>query len=219
MFPTANKDEIMFSLQKVFGKDEKFFELLEASAEAARRSAQALTKLLRMPNQRQILDEFAQARRLDKRVTEELNEELCRTFVTPLEREDIEALAAALYRIPKTIEKFGERFLLCPPEMRHEHFHRQAAILEKATDVLLPMVQELRSRTHLAKIKDQNDQLQHLEGEADKLMVTLFKDLYTGQYSPLQVIVLKDLFELLEKVIDRCRDAGNIIFHIILKYS
>lgn len=209
----------MFSLQRLLGKDEKFFELLEASAEASRSSAQALNKLLNSGNQQQTLDDFIQARREDKHVTEQLNEELCRTFVTPLEREDIEALGAALYRIPKTVEKFGERFVLCPADVRHGNFTRQAEILEKATDILLQMVKELRTRTHLAKVKDQNDQLQYLEGEADKMMLELMKDLYSGRHDPIRVMMLKDMFELLEKVIDRCRDAGNVIFHIVLKYS
>ena len=47
----------------------------------------------------------------------------------------------------------------------------------------------------------------------------LRQDLFSGKHEPIQVIVLKDLYELLEKVIDRCRDAGNVITHIVLKNS
>lgn len=68
-------------------------------------------------------------------------------------------------------------------------------------------------------VKEQNDKLQYLEGEADKLMMELLRGLYNGESDPIRVIALKDLYELLEKVIDRCRDAGNIIFHIVLKNS
>ncbi|MBV9009558.1 MAG: DUF47 domain-containing protein, partial [Verrucomicrobia bacterium] len=55
--------------------------------------------------------------------------------------------------------------------------------------------------------------------EADKLELELLRDLYQGDYSTKHVIFLRDLYELLEKVIDRCRDAGNIILQIVLKYS
>jgi uncharacterized protein Yka (UPF0111/DUF47 family) len=58
-----------------------------------------------------------------------------------------------------------------------------------------------------------------LESEADKHMMTLYKDLFSGKHDPIQVVALKDLYELLEKVIDRCRDAGNVIAHIVLKNS
>jgi hypothetical protein len=68
-------------------------------------------------------------------------------------------------------------------------------------------------------VKELNDKLQFLEGEADNHMSSLYKDLFSGKHEPLQVIALKDLYELLEKVIDRCRDAGNVIAHIALKHS
>jgi len=69
------------------------------------------------------------------------------------------------------------------------------------------------------QIQKLNEQLQHYEGEADKLINELYKDLYSGKFDPIQVIILKDLYELLEKVVDKCRDAGNILFHIVLKNS
>ena len=68
-------------------------------------------------------------------------------------------------------------------------------------------------------MKEQNDRLQYLEGEADKMMVELLRALYNGESDAVAVIALKDLYDLLEKVIDRCRDAGNVIFHIVLKNS
>jgi len=208
----------MFSLKKLIGGEEIFFELLEKSAEEARESVDLLVRLLAKPEAGS-LDDFALLRRKDKRITEEISERLTTTFVTPLEREDIEALSNALYKIPKTLEKFGERLLLCPERIRKVDFSRQADLLLKAAEVVLVMVRELRSSPDLEKVKEQNDRLQYLEGEADKLMVELLRDLYAGEKDAVSVIALKDLYDLLEKVIDRCRDAGNVIFHIVLKNS
>jgi uncharacterized protein len=208
----------MFSLKKLIGGEEVFFELLEKSAEEARESVDLLVRLLAKPEAGS-LDDFALLRKKDKRITEEISERLTTTFVTPLEREDIEALSNALYKIPKTLEKFGERLLLCPERVRKVDFSRQAGLLLKAADVVLVMVRALRSSPDLEKVKEQNDRLQYLEGEADKLMVELLRDLYAGEKDAVTVIALKDLYDLLEKVIDRCRDAGNVIFHIVLKNS
>ena len=72
---------------------------------------------------------------------------------------------------------------------------------------------------HLEQVKDLNDKLQFLESEADNHMMTLYKELFSGKHDAVQVVVLKDLYELLEKVIDRCRDAGNVVMHIVLKNS
>jgi uncharacterized protein len=80
-------------------------------------------------------------------------------------------------------------------------------------------VKSLRQGTDLDRVKDLNDKLQFLESEADLHMMRLYQELFSGKYEPLQVLALKDLYELLEKVIDRCRDAGNVIAHIVLKNS
>ena len=98
-------------------------------------------------------------------------------------------------------------------------FHRHAQLLQQAMETLELMVRELRSSPDLAVIKDQNLKLQYLEGEADKLMVDRLRELYNAPHEAISVVALKDLYDLLEKVIDRCRDAGNIVVQIVLKNS
>ena len=209
----------MFSLQQIFGKGDKFFGLLEASAEEARSSAQALVRILKTPGKMASLDDFVLSRRKDKRITEQIAEGLVQTFVTGLDREDIEALSNALYKIPKTTEKFAERFNMVAPQLSGIDFSRQAEMVEKATDIIASMVKQLRKIPPLEKMKELNDRLQTVEGEADKMMNEVLRDLYNGKHDPIKSLVLKDLYELLEKVIDRCRDAGNVVTHIVLKNS
>jgi uncharacterized protein Yka (UPF0111/DUF47 family) len=209
----------MFSLQRLLGKEDKFFDLLEASAQEGCASVQALKKLVSNPTQANALDDFALSRRKDKAITAEISEALCTTFVTALEREDIEALSIALYKIPKTIEKIGERIEIAPQHLKGIDISRQLDMLEKATETVLTMLKELRHGVKLERMKDINDRLQHVEGQADKLVLELLKELYSGKVSDVQVVFLKDLYELLEKVTDRCRDAGNVITQIVLKNS
>jgi uncharacterized protein len=209
----------MFSLQRMLGKEDKFFDLLEASAQESRTSVQALIRFIRNPDELKSLDEFILSRRKEKKINDEISEALCTTFVTALEREDIEALSVALYKIPKTIEKIGERILLAPHLLKGFELIRQIVMLEKATDTVLKMIQELRRGVNIESIRSCNDQLQVVEGEGDKLILDLLRSLYSGEHGPIQVVFMKDIFELLEKVLDRCRDAGNVINHIILKNS
>jgi uncharacterized protein len=209
----------MFSLQKLLGKEDKFFTLLEASAEEARASVQALVRLSKSLGQELVKDEFAFARRKDAAITQEISAAVYTTFVTALEREDIEALSNALYKIPKTIDKFADRVVAAPQHVKGIDFSKQINLLEQATDTVLELVKALRKAMDLERVKDLNDKLQFLEREADRHMMSLYQDLFSGKHEPLQVIALKDLYELLEKVIDRCRDAGNVIAHIVLKNS
>ncbi|MBE2212780.1 MAG: DUF47 family protein [Opitutaceae bacterium] len=210
------------SLRKLLGKDEKFYDLLEASAEEAKTSTSLLARYLQTIDdlaKRQNLDEFVLSRRKDKRITTEITEELCRTFVTPLEREDIEALSRALYRIPKGVEKIVERMSIHPGPIPQRYFSRQIELISQSADAVIFMVKQLRRGTQLEKVQDANSRLQHAEGEADKVMLELIREVYLSARDGKEYAVLREMFELFEKVIDRCRDAGNIVLQIVLKYS
>ncbi len=212
----------MFSIQRFLGHDETFFNLLEASAQEADSSVHHLVALLEKLGQHdspQNMEAFVHSRRKDKQITQQLTEQLCKTFITPLEREDIQALATALYKIPKTVEKIGERILICPQDLHGRNLEKQVELLDQAAETVLAMVKQLRKGTDIATAREMNARLQTIEGDADKLELDLLRDLYHGGYDAKQMIFLRDLFELLEKVIDRCRDAGNIILQIVLKHS
>ena len=212
----------MISLRKLFSQDDKFYDLLEASAQQADTSVHHLVALLSRLEHRdspQSLEAFVASRRKDKQITQELTEQLCKTFVTPLEREDIQALAAALYKIPKTVEKIGERILICPQDLHGRNFSKHLALLDQAAETVLAMVKDLRKGIDAPTAREKNARLQTIEGDADELELELLRDLYHGDYEAKQILFLQELYELLEKVIDRCRDAGNIILQVVLKYS
>ncbi len=208
--------------QRIFGRDTKFYDLLEGGAAEAKNSAGILQKLLPQLGgavNDETLADLAQARRKHKRISQETTEELCKNFVTPLEREDIEALSSSLYKISKTVEKIGERLMIAPVSADFSQVKKQVAMLEQVAGVVNQMVGGLRGKSHGEQIKDSYDRLQMIEGDADKLMNELLRELYHSSSEAREVVYWKDLFELLEQGIDRCRDAGSVVFHVTLKYS
>ena len=209
----------MFSLQTIFGKGDKFYTLLENSAQAAHAASKALVGLVASKGRVGSLEEFSMARAKEKEIAAQISHELVNTFVTALDREDIEALGGALYKIPKTVEKFAERYVLTTERLGDVDFAPRAAMLEKACAVIVDMVLQLRKGMHLEKMKSLNDKLQAIESEADRLILDLYRDLYRETNDALRFLLRKDLFEILEKAIDRCRDAGNIAYQIVLKNS
>jgi hypothetical protein len=213
----------MLSLKKLFGKEDTFFDLLEAGAEEAKTSVDLFSAYLKkiavtgpsgVP-----LDEFIQTRRKEKRIRHTMTEELSKTFVTPLEREDIEALSFALYRIPKQLEKIVERLSIYPGRVPQTAFQRQAELMSQAAEAVVFMVKQLRGGTTIEKIREANDRLQYAEGEADKVMLSLLKELYSGPYDAKELVILQTLYEMVEQAVDRCRNAGNIVLQIVLKHS
>lgn len=209
----------MFSLQRILGKSERFFDLLEAGAEEARQSVLALIEFVAAPQDGRSLDKLIVSHRQEKQIDQELTALLCSTFITPLEREDIESLSRALSRITKVAKKFAQRLASSHAHVQPGIFCKQIALIEEGAATLCKMVHALRHKANLDRVQEQNSVLHRCEGEADKLMLDMLNDLYSGKYEPLQMIVMRDLIELLEKMIDRFRDAGNVVFQIVLKNS
>jgi len=209
----------MISIQTLLGKEDEFFDLLEASAAEAHTSVVALRKCLANPEMLTRMDEFITTRRKDKAITVRIRECLCTTFITSFEREDIEALAAALYKIPKTVEKIAERVVLAPEYLDGIELSGHLSLLEKAGEILFIMVKELRLDAQLDRMRLHNETLQKIEGQADKNLVELLAYIYKRPNEVVRAIFLKDLFELLERVFDRCRDAGNVVSRIVLRSS
>ena len=209
----------MISFQRLLGREREFCDLLEASAGEAVHAVEALKRMLLNRDNAVTLHEFADARSKDKAITEEISEKLITTFVTPMEREDIEALAEALYKIPKTVEKFAERYRISADKVRDVDFSKQVDLMEQAVNLVRQMVQALRSGRNLGGIKALQNQLQAVESTADDLLLDMERRFYEPGFPVLKAIILKDLFDLNERVVDRCRDAGNVISHVVLKNS
>ena len=209
----------MFSLQQLFSKGDRFQGLLEAAAEESQESVRLVIELMKSPRNTRNLDDLILARRKEKKISEQISNELVKTFITGLEREDIEALARGLFRIPKAAEKLAERLIMAGPHLDGIDFSKQADMMTKATEAIHDMIKQLRDMEDMEKMKTYNDRLQLVEVEADKYMNELLRDLYGGKYAAIRAIVIRDVYELMEKIVDRCHDTGNIVMHIVLKNS
>lgn len=209
----------MFSLQTIFGKGDKFYGLLEQSAEAARESAKALHELVTQTDRAPVMAAFASARSREKALAARISEELVNTFVTALDREDIEALNSSLYKIPKSVEKFAERYEIVSARLHGVDFAQRTLVLTRATEVVVEMIGQLRRGLHIDPVKKLQDRMQTLESEGDRMLLAPYRTLYLESDDAMRAMLAKDLFELIEKAIDRCRDVGNIVYSIVLKNS
>src|ERR1017187_7695224 len=152
----------MFSIQQFFSKSDRFQELLEAAAQESHESVRLVIELLKSPRNTQNLDDLILARRKEKKISEQISNELVKTFITGLEREDIEALARGLFRIPKAAEKLAERLVMAGHHLDGLDFSKQADMMTKATDAINEMVKQLRDMEDMEKLKTFNDRPQQI---------------------------------------------------------
>lgn len=208
----------MFSLQTIFGSGQQFYTLLDEAAQAAYDSTKALHSMMKAADRQPALDAFKLARQRERTASDKISHALVDSFITPVEREDIESLGSALYKIPKQVEKFADRYSLAIQHLEGIDFAPRAAMLEQAAGVVVEMVHDLQ-KMNIDRMTVLNEKLRSLENEADRLMLELYRDIYSGRLDNLQMFLLKEFFEILEKAIDRCREAGVVAYQIILKNS
>lgn len=116
------------------------------------------------------------------------------------------------------MEKFADRYSLAVRHLGDIDFAPRAAMLEQAASGVVEMVRELR-HLNIDRMTALNEKLRAIENEADRLMLELYRDIYSGKLDSLQMFLLKEFFEILEKAIDRCREAGVVAYQIVLKNS
>jgi uncharacterized protein Yka (UPF0111/DUF47 family) len=212
--------KLLHGWHRLIGRDDEFFVLLRAAAEEAHTSVGLLSAYLRTLSEEvptPPLSDFAESRRRQKQLRARTIAELNKSLVPPFEREDIQALAFALYRIPKVIEKLAERISIYPGRLPCAGFLRQAGLLTIAVDAVVFMVKQLRSGVDPAKVSAANAKLQLAEGDADKMMLAVLHDLYFAAPGAKELAILQSYYELMERAVDRCRDAGNIVVRIAMR--
>ncbi len=205
----------MNSLQDLLCKKDKTLSLLEESATKARQSVQALTRAGKDPEAVSSAEDVLFLRIAERKISDEIHNELHSTSVAATHSEELEKVSQALYKIPKIAAKFRERFAASPDFVRGVDFGGQLSLVDEASEVVLQMTKLLQQRLDLQEARALYERLQGLEQKGDERMLTLYRDLFNGKYPAEQIIVLKDLYELLEKLIDRTKRAGRLIFVVI----
>lgn len=203
-------------------REEKFFVLLEKLSSQAELCAHHLKTYIESKNieEKQTAGAAMRACRAEaKALSFEVTKQLYLTYVTPLDREDIQDISADLYRITKLIEKAYERMSLHKLEINRGDFSRQVDLIVREAVVMQSMVKELITSSKADQILKHADILRDMEQEGDAILSELLGELFRNTNDARELILRKDIYDLLEKVVDSYRDIAGIALQIVLKYS
>jgi predicted phosphate transport protein (TIGR00153 family) len=158
--------------------------------------------------------EIKDLERLGDGITYEIMRSLNETFVTPFDHEDISALGAGLDDILDYIEEVADTVNLYGIMTVPRAASELADLLAQAVAQLEHAVGKLRSGK---KDGEYVIEVHRLEDVGDSTSRHAIAELFQGQRDPLEVIMLKDLYSLLEDALDRCEDVANVIENIAIK--
>jgi uncharacterized protein Yka (UPF0111/DUF47 family) len=166
-----------------------------------------------------IIAEIANCRAQSKNVMSELTGDLCRSFITPFDREDIQNFSQHLYRIPKMIEKVVQRMELHGLTGAEEDFARQTAVINDEAKAMEDIIHDLIHQRNTKKVLEKVGLLHGLEQKGDDVLQELLASLFTGDREVKDLLLRKDIYDMMEKIIDSYRNAANVALEIVLKYS
>ncbi|MGH2946724.1 MAG: DUF47 domain-containing protein [Solirubrobacteraceae bacterium] len=198
-------------------KDREFFELFSEAGSNIRRVGELLDDLLaRWPDEEGLRREILICEQNGDRITHDIIHRLNATSVTPLDREDIYGLAAALDDIVDYAEEVADYLGLYQVEAPMEQAQALAGILREAcrnVDEALTRLKGMRDLNHFFV------EINRLENDGDRVVREAVASLFVGGIDPTLIIRWKDLFERLEQAIDSCETAANILEGIVVKHA
>ncbi len=202
----------MFSL---FPREEDFFALFKKQAVLVRQSCEQLHEMMERFDR---VEERARALKNVEHeadiVAHQLFERLNRTFITPLERDDIHALASGLDDVLDSVEAIASRIVLFKITASTPQAAQLTRILEACGTQIEQAVDHLKDFKGLMGF---TIEINRLENEADNLSRQAVADLFTGEHAFLDVIRWKEIYGRLESAADQCEDVANVIEAIVLK--
>lgn len=203
-------------LSQVFApKDREFFDLFEEAARNIARAADLLDQMLvAWPDRKELAREILVCEQEGDRITHDIIHRLNATFVTPIDREDILALASALDDIIDYTEEVADFLGLYRIEAPMEAAQRMANILVQTTRQVAEAMPRMRS---FRDINHYTVEINRLENDGDRVLREALAALFEGGADPLVVIRWKDIYERLEQAIDACEHVANLLEGIVIK--
>lgn len=204
-----------------FPKEDKFFQLLEAMSEEAYQATAGFREFIdHAPAERAKAIEKIYAMRAQSKVSSsKLTEELCRSFITPFDREDIQDIANILYKVPKIIEKAADRITMHGMSTEGGDFRHQADLILREAEATRVLLNALLSKKDLKTVTEKVKLLKELEHQGDKLRNELIVALFKSDRDIRDILLRRDIYDMLEKVVDRFRDLAGVALQIVLKNS
>jgi predicted phosphate transport protein (TIGR00153 family) len=201
---------------RLLPKEEKYYDLFNRLVSHVTESAQRQQKLFEdFANRIEYADQIKQLEHACDELTHEIIKRLNQTFITPIDREDIHALATGLDDVVDSIDYTARRIILYRVEQPTEH-------TRKMSDVLVRLAVEME-QTVKALERDSDrvlrgcEMIHTLENEGDSYHHDGIGRLFSEERDPIVIIKMKEIYEKMERTIDKCEDVANVLEAVVLK--
>ena len=202
---------------RLIPKEEKFFEDFVAMAEQINRGAGLLEQML-APEQ-PLWDKADEIKEVEHKcdfLTHEVIQRLHKTFVTPLDREDIHTLARSLDDVIDAIDDSAGVIRLYQISKVRPDARDLSRIIKASTEQVVTAMKALGKKQGISTAAVE---INRLENEADRAHQTALRRLFEEEKDAIQIIKWKEILDFLEAATDRCEDVANVLEGVVVKHA
>jgi uncharacterized protein len=204
------------AMPKLFTKDEKFFRMFGQMSVYILDAADTLLQVVSNPAG-DLQPEVTKIKELEHRgdeLTHRVIDELNKTFITPIDREDIHDLCLAMDDVLDLIDATAARILLFRIRDPIHAIPEMAAVLQNQVREIAAAVERLQDNDHVI---ERCIEINRLENDADRLFQVAMGTLFDEVKDPIDVIKRKEIIETLEAATDKAEDVANVLETIMVK--
>ena len=201
--------------------ENRFYDHFEEGAAVCLLSAQLYDRIVHSPvaeREAALADTRANKRRGSQALKSSVTL-LNNSFITPIDREDIQLIASNLYKATKIILKACVNLRVCRIGEYNEIIHEQADLLVTAAEELQRMVGTLRHGAPVKEVSRHSFRIQDIESSGDEVLQAGMEELFSGDFDALRVLQLRTIYRGIENALDICSTISDLIVNISLKHS
>jgi predicted phosphate transport protein (TIGR00153 family) len=202
----------------LFPKGREFFDLFERAANKALETAGCFQELV--TNYTDVEKKVAHIKDLEHecdKITHETIERLNKTFITPLDREDIHALITSIDDIVDMIDATAIRLNIFKITRTTPHLHELARVLVAAVKQVQEAVAQLQNFHNPKEMLARCIEANRLENESDQIYRRALGELFQNEKDAIEIMKWKEIYDNVETAVDRCEDMANAIETVVLK--
>jgi predicted phosphate transport protein (TIGR00153 family) len=200
---------------RLIPRETKFFEIFENMASNVTEGARVLRQILQtFENVEAGVQRIKEIEHRGDDMTHAVMTKLNQTFITPFDREDIHRLASSLDDVLDFVNAAGQRLVLYKIRRATSPAAELAGLIVRQSEELTKAVSLLEKNKH---VLEHCVEINRLEDEADSVCREAIANLFENEKDPIELIKMKELYEVLEMATDKAEDAANVLEAVVLK--
>lgn len=203
---------------RITAKEGVFFELFTQTAADTCQAAKLLEML--MDNYVGVSEKIGAIEELEHKCdghVHKMLELLNRSFITPIDREDIYLIAKELDNITDDIESTAHRFRMFNVTEIRDEAKQMGKLIVQCTEELREVMSELKRMKTSKRLREKIIEVNRIENEGDEIFRSAMQGLFVSESNPIEVIKWKEIYEYLENTLDACEDVADIIEGVVMK--